>query len=142
MPREDKTVMKAEILIFQTGEKKYAFSAELIVRVMAIPRYTPVPLEIECLLGVFNYKNEIVPLYSTQKIMNGREEHHSELCIIVNSHKGLIGYVVDFIDGIFSTEKAVQLDSQLVVLKGNLKIISTIRFTCDENDSLVTILGI
>ena len=121
-----------QILVFELDDNLYAFPISQVEEVIAMPTYTTAPNMPQYLLGVTNYKNNIVPIYSLEKIFAIDGERKCSLCLVVKSRFGLISYAIDAISGVRSLDKAVQVDERIRNLTGGLRIISTIQLAMQE----------
>lgn len=130
----------AELMVFTISGKKFAFSPDIIREVIAMPCCTPVPLGNSYLVGLFNYKNEIVPAYSVHKIMGDGSISVLKYCIIIDTYKGLMGYAVESVLGMYALEKVIQVDATMIKLEGELKIISSIKI--GEDGETIAVLGV
>ncbi len=121
-----------EVLVFELDDKLYAFPISQMKEVIALPPCNIAPMMPPYLLGVINYKNSVLPVYSLEKIFGIEQSKKNSLCLIVNSRLGLLGYAIDAVLGIRSLEKATQIEERVSVLPGELRIVSTVQLAMQE----------
>lgn len=116
-----------QIFVFELGGKRYAFPVDYVKEVVAMPHYTQIPVSPDYVLGLANYKNSVLPLYSLEKIFDINKASTSKLCLIVYSRQGLIGYGVDAVTGVHPLSNVRQIEAGIRSLRGELKIVSTLQ---------------
>jgi len=121
-----------EVLVFELDDKLYAFPISQMKEVIALPHCNIAPMMPPYLLGVINYKNSVLPVYSLEKIFGIEQGKKNSLCLIVNSRLGLLGYAIETVLGIRSLEKATQVEERVSVLPGELRIVSTVQLAMQE----------
>lgn len=129
---------ETQIFIFEVDGKRYAFPVNYVKEVIAMPSYTPVPLSPEYLLGLANYKNGALPVYSLEKILDVNKTEVPKLCLIIYSRLGMVGYGVDAVTGVRVLNKARQLEARVRSLPGELRMLSTLQLGIGEEP--ITIL--
>jgi chemotaxis signal transduction protein len=120
-----------QIFVFELDGKKYAFPLIFVKEVVAMPAYTPVPLSPEYLVGLANYKNGVLPVYSLEKMLDVNQKSTPKLCLIIYSRAGIIGYGVDAVLGVRVLNNARQLEARVKDLAGGLRILSTLQLGVD-----------
>ena len=121
-----------QIFIFELDGKQYAFPVTYVKEVVAMPKYTPVPASPEFLLGLANYKNGVLPIYSLEKILDVNKTETPKLCLIIYSRNGVIGYGVDAVRGVRVLNNARQLEARVRNLPGGLRVISTLQLGVED----------
>ena len=131
---------KSEILIFEAGRKAYAFPIAYIQEVLDMPTCTAVPLGPECLVGLANYKNTILPVYSMKDIFSQESTEKPLYCLVVEGAEKRMGCAVRNVRGIYSLHNSRQASSHVDTWPGGVKSISVVKL--EEEEEEITILDI
>jgi purine-binding chemotaxis protein CheW len=82
---------RVRVLLLEVGQDSYALAVETVDRVMAVPPVTRVPGASPAVLGVFNLRGEIVPLFDLPRLIGTGETAGGSHVAVVRSPRGLAG---------------------------------------------------
>jgi chemotaxis signal transduction protein len=81
-------------VILPIGEDLYAIAANTVREVVSDPRPTRLPTAPSVLLGAFNLRGEMVPLFDTAALLGVGKLADASLAVVVNTAAGPAGLVV------------------------------------------------
>jgi purine-binding chemotaxis protein CheW len=81
-------------VILPIGEDLYAIAADTVREVVSSPQPTRLPTAPSVLLGAFNLRGEMVPLFDTAALLGVGKLADASLTVVVNTAAGPAGLVV------------------------------------------------
>jgi chemotaxis signal transduction protein len=78
-------------LLIPVGDDTYALPLERVREVVVAPRVTELPTAPPVLLGVFNLRGEIVPLFDTGRLLGLRSMEEGRYAVVVDTEHGAAG---------------------------------------------------
>ena len=87
--------MPTSAITFGIGHDRYAIDADVVREVVAGIQPTHLPTAPGFLVGVFNLRGEVVPLFDTAALLNLRGSDVTSTAIVVSSTAGPAGLLVD-----------------------------------------------
>lgn len=90
---------EAEVLLFRLGGERFAASLAAIDEAVDLPELHTIPESPPDLLGVFELRGRLLPLYSAASALRVPEPDHAPRCAFVLSYEGTrLGIAVDVLD--------------------------------------------
>lgn len=101
--------LPGQLLVFKLGDCQFALSVDHIVRVVVAEPCTPIPRSMEHLIGLANFRNQIIPIVDLAHSLGATEEAGYYLIVALEDgrHQGL---AVTSIVGVRTTDEAVLSD--------------------------------
>ena len=112
--------MTTPAVMFPIGEDRYAVAASTVREVVSDPRCTRLPTAPEAILGAFNLRGEVVPMFDTATLLGIGRVTGPPVAVVVNTAVGPAGLVVS------GPPKVVVLDHEVgpSELRGTLGVYS------------------
>jgi purine-binding chemotaxis protein CheW len=112
--------MTTPAVVFPIGEDRYAVAASTVREVVSDPRCTRLPTAPEAILGAFNLRGEVVPMFDTAALLGIGRVTGTPVAVVVNTAVGPAGLVVS------GPPKVVVLDHEVgpSELRGTLGVYS------------------
>jgi purine-binding chemotaxis protein CheW len=101
------------LLIFSSGENKYACHAKDIERVMRVVEITPVANSPFCLLGIFNLHSKTLPVISLRRLflLDEKNIELEDMLLILHVGKRLVALLTDSVVGVYDCVKDEAMNS-------------------------------
>jgi chemotaxis signal transduction protein len=99
--------MTTPVVMFAIGEDRYAIATSAVREVVSDPRPTRLPTAPAMLLGAFNLRGEVVPLFDTAALLGIGMLIGAPVAVVVNTASGPAGLAVS------GLPKVVGLDNEV-----------------------------
>jgi purine-binding chemotaxis protein CheW len=80
--------MTTPAVVFPIGEDRYAVPTSAVREVVSDPRPTPLPTAPAALLGAFNLRGEVVPMFDTAALLGIGKLSDTPIAVVVNTTAG------------------------------------------------------
>ena len=80
--------MTIPAVVFPIGEDRYAVPTSAVREVVSDPRPTPLPTAPAALLGAFNLRGEVVPVFDTAALLGIGKLSDTPIAVVVNTTAG------------------------------------------------------
>jgi purine-binding chemotaxis protein CheW len=80
--------MTIPAVVFPIGEDRYAVPTWAVREVVSDPRPTPLPTAPAALLGAFNLRGEVVPMFDTAALLGIGKLSDTPIAVVVNTTAG------------------------------------------------------
>ncbi len=87
--------MTLSAVIFPIGQDLYAVAADTVREVVAQPRATRLPTVPAALLGVFNLRGDVVPMFDTAALLGVGTHGNAPFAVVIATAAGPAGLAVD-----------------------------------------------
>lgn len=87
--------MTTAVVVFPVGADRYAVATSVVREVVVDPRPTKLPTAPSVLLGAFNLRGEVVPLFDTAALLGIGEVSDAPMAVVVNTSAGPAALVAD-----------------------------------------------
>ncbi len=128
-----------EVLLFRLGGERFAASLAAIDEAVDLPELHSIPESPEELLGVFELRGRLIPLYSAARALRVTELVAVPACAFVLSHEGTrLAIAVDALDDAITLPTAVLRDAPGADTEGGDGVLLGIAHTPDGVVTLVS----
>ena len=86
--------MTIPAVVFPIGEDRYAVATSAVREVVSDPRHTPLPTAPPALLGAFNLRGEVIPMFDTAALLGIGNLTAAPVAVVVNTTAGPAALVV------------------------------------------------
>ena len=86
--------MTIPAVVFPIGEDRYAVPTSVVREVVSEPRLTRLPTAPATLLGVFNLRGEVIPMFDTAALLGIGTLADAPIAVVVNTTAGPAALVV------------------------------------------------
>ena len=80
--------MTIPAVVFPIGEDRYAVPTSAVREVVSDPRLTPLPTAPAVLLGAFNLRGEVIPMFDTAALLGIGKLSDIPIAVVVNTSAG------------------------------------------------------
>jgi len=80
--------MTIPAVVFPIGEDRYAVATSAVREVVSDPRPTPLPTAPAALLGAFNLRGEVIPMFDTAALLGIGKLSETPIAVVVNTSAG------------------------------------------------------
>jgi purine-binding chemotaxis protein CheW len=80
--------MTTPAVVFPIGEDRYAVPTWTVREVVSDPRPTPLPTAPAALLGAFNLRGEVIPMFDTAALLGIGKLSDTPIAVVVNTSAG------------------------------------------------------
>ncbi|WPM31631.1 chemotaxis protein CheW [Hydrogenobacter sp. T-2] len=94
-----------EFLGFYLERELFGVPLKEVVEISKLLPIVPVPFSSPLILGVINIRGEILPVIDLKTILRLRREREGDRVVLVESHKGKVGILVDEVVGVIRIEE-------------------------------------
>jgi len=116
VPEKSNLQETEQIILFGIGDGDYGINIEYVKEVMRIPKLTRSPYAPDCIEGVFSFRDNIIPLINTGKLLNlsSGQLKESGRVIVLGYENVTFGILVDKVSRIISVQKeSITSDNQI-----------------------------
>lgn len=124
------------MLVVESGGTRYGIEADYIHEIITNPAVTKAPVQPDYLIGLNNYKSQVIPVLSLDKLC-GSEEKDSVACIVLEYQDGLAGLAVSGLGGMVDHELVSEIDGSQMESCGYIRIKKVL-----EQDGLILVLDL
>lgn len=110
-----------DVIILEAGRVWYGFDARQVEELISLPALSWLPLAPENVLGMTDYKNQVLPVYSFPDIC-GVTAGKMDFCLILKQNLDMYGLAADKVLGMASLEAATKLQNPGIANLDFLKI--------------------
>ena len=86
--------MTIPAVVFPIGEDRYAVATSVVREVVSDPRPTRLPTAPTALLGAFNLRGEVIPMFDTAALLGIGKLTETPIAVVVNTTAGPAALVV------------------------------------------------
>jgi purine-binding chemotaxis protein CheW len=97
---------QSDTLVFRVGGERFAIDLAAVEEAIELPSVHHLPEMPEHLLGVFELRGRLVPIYSPQRVLRVALTHDAAAVLVLRSEEKRLGLAVDDVDDVLTIDGA------------------------------------
>ncbi|HET9809075.1 MAG TPA: chemotaxis protein CheW, partial [Candidatus Limnocylindria bacterium] len=97
---------QSDTLVFRVGAERFAIDLGAVEEAIELPSVHHLPEMPEHLLGVFELRGRLVPIYSPQRVLRVALTHDAAAVLVLRSQEKRLGLAVDDVDDVLTIDGA------------------------------------
>lgn len=97
---------QSNTLVFRVGAERFAIDLGAVEEAIELPSVHHLPEMPEHLLGVFELRGRLVPIYSPQRVLRVALTHDAAAVLVLRSQEKRLGLAVDDVDDVLTIDGA------------------------------------
>ena len=95
---------RSDTLVFRVGAERFAVDLAAVEEAIELPSVHHLPEMPDHLLGVFELRERLVPIYSPERVLRVALGHDAAAVLVLRSHDKRLGLAVDDVDDVLTID--------------------------------------